>query len=268
MKKLYLVLYLACCGCSYVTPTEKAQQSDWESCLPGTVYLEVTAANISHFGVGGTAFCIATGLAISYDGPIAGLNFEGKNVYLFLTAGHVVRERQHSIVCGGRIVDVEEVFSIYVQTYDDNGLLLGKVKVSQADGDVFIVTSSSDIDVALICVATEKNLDIEPVKLVHEAVSDQVSVGDEISSVTCESYSFPSFRKGVVAAVFHDGVIVDMGVGPGASGGGIFIDGEVVALLVQSYSDTLGVAVKMNDIYMFLRNAGLRLDTMCEVEDG
>jgi hypothetical protein len=260
MNKLFILLFttflfltgtLLCVNCTQtikVNHSNNAPTSEiiWKKCLPPSVVVSILSKETNKRLSRGTATLIRKFKTDEVKIEDAKLDFE--YVYMFLTAAHVLE------------INIEEIFEIDFFNYNDKGRPLYGHSIRENKNNQFYVMTN-EIDVAVLCLTTDKDIFVSPVQLVHESESNIFRVGQRIYGVGSPGFSIPSFRRGMVSLVFHDRVIIDMGVAGGASGGAIFNEeGEMIAILCGSFNQFMASVISMHTVYNFMREHHLVLE--------
>lgn len=227
--------------------------------MPHTAIVGIRASNIPEFFNYSTVTLIAQGVM-----P------DKKNIYIFLGAAHSLN-RDREIPTPHGVVEVDEVFEVNYMLYDDLGRGVNMSGIKETDPDVtFHVNGDDDSDVGLLTVIMTKELHITPARLVCEIVADRMNMGQTVYIGSAPCFPLVTFRTGMISLIPNDKVfMIDSGIAPGASGGGVYNDrGKYIGMLTSVVcSDFIGVAIPMTTIYDFLRSRKLNFSTMCGGDD-
>jgi len=269
LSTILLVCLLNACSCIqeievHYTGDAPTSEEIWKQCMSPSVLIKTKEEGSTETTAWATATLIDKVKASEVK--IEGISVDNNSyIYFFLTAKHVI-EQPPAFIIFSMPIERKETFEIEFVVYDDFGYPSDKHILSENDDNLFFILKSKDWDVAIVAVVTDMDVNVQSVDLIHEAASDQYRVGQKVYAVGSPGFPIPSFRYGMVSLVFYNRIILDIGVGGGCSGGGVFNEeGKMIGMMTGSYNQFLGGALPMHLIYEFMRENNIELEgVMCD----
>lgn len=246
-------LFIVAClvGCRQQVTTNVSSDPD---CISGTeIFKAAASATVivkkftnSIMSSWGTATCVAA--RTSEDSK--------QHFYIFITARHVVNtEIGLAFPLESSLPPDNIQLQIIHVLHDDTGRNIGALIVWQDENNLFIFKHAELIDLTILVVSTSIDLKIKPATILNRDEACGMLPGAHVWSMGSPICPLPSLRSGFISTFVptnrkHDEIMLDIGIAPGCSGGGVYNDrGLLCGVVYGMFNSSMAVAIVIDEMY-------------------